>query len=182
MLKRETILGEPLNFKTMKDRLVFAAISEVYAAEDSSEHVGVDQVRGHLQALGAIREKRSQQYFKLIEAADENLVSKITQAYLAVTTNAKQDSTASSHSVLHETTDLVNLILADYQLQVNKNPTVKESLQQASVPNMRELIDNIIKDTSLAERLEPLSRLLLTKNDRVAKSVLKSLQRCLLQY
>ena len=44
------------------------------------------------------------------------------------------------------------------------------------------VIGEIFEDTSLADRLEPLARLLMTKNDRVAKLVFKSVQRCLLQY
>ena len=79
-----------------------------------------------------------------------------------------------------ETNDLVNLILADYQLHVNKNQTIKDRLQSG---DLKTLIGEIFTEhTSLAEKLEPLARLLMTKNDRVAKQVFKSIQRCLLQY
>ena len=78
-----------------------------------------------------------------------------------------------------ETNDLVNLILADYQLHVNKKQTVKDRLKSGDLKN---LINDIFEDVSLAEKLEPISRLLMTKNDRVAKQAFKSIQRCLLQY
>ena len=78
-----------------------------------------------------------------------------------------------------ETTDLINLILADYQLNVNKKQTVKDKLKWG---NLKEIIDEIYQDTSLADKLEPLSRLLMMKNDRVAKQIIKSIQRCLYQY
>ena len=48
--------------------------------------------------------------------------------------------------------------------------------------DLKALIADVYKDTSLVDKLEPLSRLLMTKNDRVAKQVFKSVQRCLLQY
>ena len=48
--------------------------------------------------------------------------------------------------------------------------------------DLKTLIGEIYEDRSLADRLEPLSRLLMAKNDRVAKQVFKSVQRCLLQY
>ena len=71
---------------------------------------------------------------------------------------------------------MINLILADYQLNVNKKQTVKDKLKWG---NLKEIIDEIYKDTSLADKLEPLSRLLMMKNDRVAKQIIKSIQRCL---
>lgn len=73
----------------------------------------------------------------------------------------------------------MNLILADYQLNINKNPSIKDRLASS---DLKVLIASIFADTSFAERLEPLARLLMTKNDRVAKLVFKSVQRCLLQY
>ena len=48
--------------------------------------------------------------------------------------------------------------------------------------DFKALFDRIIADTSLAEKLEPVARLLMTTNDRVAKSVVKSVQRCIYQY
>ena len=47
---------------------------------------------------------------------------------------------------------------------------------------MQALIDNAIDDTSLADHLEPLARLLLIKNDRVAKQIIKAIQRCMFQF
>ena len=82
MLKRDSMLGDPLNFSTIKDKLTFDAIRDHY---NSTSEVSIEKVRGHLQALGAIRAKRSPQYFKLIEADDSDLVTKITQAYLTAT-------------------------------------------------------------------------------------------------
>ena len=76
-----------------------------------------------------------------------------------------------------ETNDLVNLIFADYQIQVNKKETIKDRLNSE---DLKKLIGEIYEDRSLADRLEPLSRLLMAKNDRVAKQVFKSVQRCLL--
>lgn len=78
-----------------------------------------------------------------------------------------------------ETSDLINLILADYQLHVNQKPSIKSGLNGG---DLKSLIGEIFTDTTLSERLEPLCRLLLTKNDRVAKQIIKSVQRCLLQY
>ena len=119
--------------------------------------------------------KRSQQYFKLLQT-DDTLVDKITQAYLHATADGKSDS-QSRTEVQAETSDLVNLILADYQLRVNQKPQVRESLGKN---DLKSTIGDIFSDTSLAERLEPLTKLLMTKNDRVAKQVVKSIQRCLL--
>ena len=70
-----------------------------------------------------------------------------------------------------ETNDLVNLIFADYQIQVNKKETIKDRLDSE---DLKKLIGEIYEDRSLADRLEPLSRLLMAKNDRVAKQVFKS--------
>ena len=138
----------------------------------------MEQIRGQLQALGSIREKRSQQYLKLIEKeAGDGLVQRIAQAYLTATNaEAKQQSRS---DIQTETIDLVNLILADYQLQVNKKESIQDRLQSG---DLKALIAEIYEDTSLVDKLEPLSRLLMTKNDRVAKQVFKSVQRCLLQY
>ena len=118
MLKRDSMLGDPLNFTTVKDRLTFDAIRDHY---NNASEVSIEEVRGHLQALGAIRAKRSPQYFKLIEADDSDLVSKITQAYLSATQSEKH-SLQSRSEIQRETSDLVNLILADYQLHVNRKP------------------------------------------------------------
>lgn len=74
---------------------------------------------------------------------------------------------------------MVNLILADYQLNVNAKYSAGKSSKGG---NLKALIGEIIADTSLAEKLEPLARLLMTKNDRVAKQIVKSIQRCLYQY
>ena len=143
-----------------------------------SSGVTLEQIRGQLQALGSIREKRSQQYLKLIEKeAGDGLVQRIAQAYLTATNaEAKQQSRS---DIQTETIDLVNLILADYQLQVNKKESIQDRLQSG---DLKALIAEIYEDTSLVDKLEPLSRLLMTKNDRVAKQVFKSVQRCLLQY
>ena len=34
MLKRESMLGDPLNFKTVKDELIFGAIKDAYKNEN----------------------------------------------------------------------------------------------------------------------------------------------------
>ena len=59
MLKKETTLGEPLNFKTIKDKLVIEAIYAKYDAAAETENIPVDEIRRHLSALGSIRSKRS---------------------------------------------------------------------------------------------------------------------------
>ena len=46
--------------------------------------------------------------------------------------------------------------------------------------DLKKTIADIYADTDLSEKLEPLTKLLLTKNDRLAKQVVKSIQRCLL--
>lgn len=176
MLSRDSILGEPLNFKTVKDTLVFEAICKLYSSPDQeidSDMKSIEQVRSHLKFLGSIRQKRSPQYFKLIEK-DTNLVSRITNAYM----QASQSDKHSGHSadILKETNDLVNLILADYQLHVNQKPSIKDKLNGG---DLKTTIAEIFEDVSLSDRLEPLTRLLMTKNDRVAKQVIKSVQRCL---
>jgi len=91
---------------------------------------------------------------------------------------ASQSDKHSGHSadILKETNDLVNLILADYQLHVNQKPSIKDKLNGA---DLKTTIAEIFEDVSLSDRLEPLTRLLMTKNDRVAKQVIKSVQRCL---
>ena len=58
MLARDSILGEPLNFKTVKDTLVFEAICKLYSSPDQetdSEIKSIEQVRSHLKFLGSIR-------------------------------------------------------------------------------------------------------------------------------
>lgn len=62
MLARDSILGEPLNFKTVKDTLVFEAICKLYSSPDQetdSDIKSIEQVRSHLKFLGSIRQKRS---------------------------------------------------------------------------------------------------------------------------
>ena len=34
MLKRDSTLGDPLNFKTVKDRIIFGAIRDAYKTEE----------------------------------------------------------------------------------------------------------------------------------------------------
>ena len=89
----------------------------------------------------------------------------------------EQQVSQSQTELQAESNDLVNLILADYQLRVNQKPHVKESLCKG---DLKKTIADIYADTDLSEKLEPLTKLLLTKNDRLAKQVVKSIQRCLL--
>ena len=119
------MLGDPLNFKTVKDRIIFGAIRDAYKVAADADKITtasavsadtIEQIRGHLQALGSIREKRSQQYFKLV-STDETLVQKITQAYLTATNHEVKQQSRTEMQI--ETNDLINLILADYQLHVN---------------------------------------------------------------
>ena len=77
---------------------------------------------------------------------------------------------------LTEAKDVVNLIFADYQLKVNLKRDIKERLNGG---NLKAIISDIISDTSLAEALEPLAQLLLTKNDSFAKHLVKAIQQCL---
>ena len=78
-----------------------------------------------------------------------------------------------------EARDLVNLILSDYQMRLNSKQATKDGLKSS---DMQALIDNVFEDTSLADHLEPLARLLLIKNDRVAKQIIKAIQRCMFQF
>ena len=71
-----------------------------------------------------------------------------------------------------EARDLVNLILSDYQMRLNSKQATKEGLKSS---DMQALVDKVFEDTSLAEHLEPLARLLLVKNDRVAKQIIKAI-------
>ena len=52
MLKRDSMLGDPLNFKTVKDRIIFACIKGAYSEEVKTVSTSIEQIRGHLQALG----------------------------------------------------------------------------------------------------------------------------------
>lgn len=71
-----------------------------------------------------------------------------------------------------EARDLVNLILSDYQMRLNSKQATKEGLKSS---DMQALVDKVFEDTSLAEHMEPLARLLLVKNDRVAKQIIKAI-------
>ena len=44
LLKQDTILGDPLNFTTIKDKIIFKQIRDCYAAELENE-LTIDQVR-----------------------------------------------------------------------------------------------------------------------------------------
>ena len=59
MLKSETQLGEPLNFKTIKDKHTIDAIWSRYTGAHSNDEVPAALVKKHLRALGHIRSKRS---------------------------------------------------------------------------------------------------------------------------
>ena len=108
---------------------------------------------------------------------DDTFVQKMTTAYIQACN--EQNRQERSSELLKEAVDLVNLILADYQLHINQQESVKTGLKNAG---LKDVIDGVLKDTSLSSRLEPLCKLLLIKNDRVAKQVVKAIQRCLYQY
>ena len=94
MLKRDCMLGDPLSFKTIKDRLIYQAIKGQYIGGGVTLPANLEQVRSHLKALGNIREKRSQQYFKLIQSDHSDLVAKMTQAYLQAVQSSETEKSS----------------------------------------------------------------------------------------
>ena len=62
-------------------------------------------------------------------------------------------------------------------MHVNRSAAVKDKSA-----GLKSVIEAVFRDTSLASALEPLARLLMVKNDRVAKVVVKAIQRCLFQF
>lgn len=58
-------------------------------------------------------------------------------------------------------------------MQVNAKPEIKEGLKGGDLKTL--IKDIVMNDASLAESLEPLTRLLLIKNDRIAKQVIKAI-------
>ena len=87
----------------------------------------------------------------------------------------------SSSLIKQEVSDLVNIVLANYQVRVNEEPDVREKLKNHD-QNLQELIKYIVSQQKYAAHLAPLERLLLTKGDSVAKQVVKSLQKSIYQY
>ena len=57
LLKQDTVLGDPLNFTTIKDKIIFKQIQDLYVSDLENE-LAIDQVRSHLSALAKISQKR----------------------------------------------------------------------------------------------------------------------------
>ena len=57
LLKQDTVLGDPLNFTTIKDKIIFKQIQDLYVSDLENE-LAIDQVHSHLSALAKISQKR----------------------------------------------------------------------------------------------------------------------------
>ena len=65
-------------------------------------------------------------------------------------------------------------------MRVNAKPEIKEGLKGVDLKKL--IREDVMGDVDLAQSLEPLSRLLMIKDDRVAKQVIKAIQRCMFQF
>lgn len=55
ILKRDSKLGDSLNFKTIKDRLIYDTIKHLYVDDVAALPSKIELIRFHLKALGNIR-------------------------------------------------------------------------------------------------------------------------------
>ena len=55
ILKRDSKLGDSLNFKTIKDRLIYDTIKHLYVDDVPALPSKIELIRFHLKALGNIR-------------------------------------------------------------------------------------------------------------------------------